>query len=358
MSVETAGLAEAGLRMRAALENSLPDDVTVNPPAQTGAAVTVRPRDERLATEAAAFCEWFAAQREELGRIAALAGPVRLSGFAVSSTAEFNALATLYDAPREGYVAGATPRSQLAERVFEATAAAPSARLTVHQEMAYLPRWPRKVMFYCAIAADTGGETITADVRSFEQLIPQNLRDAVKERGVRYVRNFRGPVPMPEEIASIHRTWQQAFYTEDPAQAEAACERMGLIWKWLDDGSLSTEYSAPGYTTHPLTGETVWFNHVHSQTFTEKTEGARWPMYAAWYADGRPKGYDVRFGDGGEMSFEERRALHPLLDTVTTGFRWAARDLLLIDNIMTFHGRTPYTGKRDVQVALLEEGVQ
>ncbi len=58
------------------------------------------------------------------------------------------------------------------------------------------------------------------------------------------------------------------------------------------------------------------------------------------------------------MSFEERRALHPLLDTVTTGFRWAARDLLLIDNIMTFHGRTPYTGKRDVQVALLEEGVQ
>ncbi len=337
---------------------ALPDDIAVTPPASPGAAVTLEPRTDALARDPAAFRAWFAAHKPMLAELVACVGPARLHGFAVTGTADLNALASLYDAPREGYSGGATPRSQLAERVFEATNAPPNAVITVHQEMAYLPRWPRKVLFYCAVPSTTGGETITADVRSFDRLIPARLKDAVRERGVRYIRNFRGPAPIPEEIASMHRTWQQAFYTDDPAEAEAACERMGLTWRWLDDGSLSAEFAAPGFMTHPLTGETVWFNHVHSQTFVEETVGERWPIYEAWYADGKPMGYDVRFGDSGQIPLDERRALFGLIDSVTTGFRWAAGDLLLIDNIMTFHGRATYSGPRDVQVTLLEEGVQ
>lgn len=336
----------------------LPDDISITPPASPGAAVTLSPRDAALAQDPAAFLAWFGAHKPALGELIARVGPARLHGFAVGGTAGLNAIASLYDAPREGYSGGATPRLQLAERVFEATNAPPNAVITVHQEMAYLPRWPRKVLFYCAAPATTGGETITADVRGFDRLIPARLKDAVRERGVRYVRNFRGPAPVPEEIESMHRTWQQAFYTDDPAIAEAACTRMGLEWRWLDDGSLSAEFAAPGFTTHPITGETVWFNHVHSQTFVAETVGERWPVYAAWYADGKPMGYDVRFGDGGAMPLDERCALFPLLASVTTGFRWAAEDLLLIDNIMTFHGRATYSGARNVQVALLEEGVQ
>lgn len=358
MTMPATSLAEGEPRLRAALENPLPDDVAVHLPEQAGQAVTVTPRDRRLATDAQAFRGWFSAQRERLGRIAAIAGPVRLTGFAVTGTADFNALTSLYDAPREGYVGGATPRSQLAERVFEATASPPHTRLTVHQEMAYLPRWPRKVMFYCAVPSTTGGETITADVRAFDRLVPSRLKDEVRERGVRYLRNFRGPGPIPDALTSIHRTWQQAFYTEDPAQAEAACERMGLEWEWLADGSLSAQFAAPGFMTHPATGETVWFNHVHSQTFVKETVGPIWPVYEEWYSDGKPMGYDVRFGDGGHIPLDERRALFPLLDSVTSGFRWARGDLLLIDNIMTFHGRNPYSGERNVQVALLEEGQQ
>jgi Taurine catabolism dioxygenase TauD, TfdA family len=33
---------------------------------------------------------------------------------------------------------------------------------------------------------------------------------------------------------------------------------------------------------------------------------------------------------------------------------WHAGDVLLIDNIYTGHGRTPFTGHRDVQVALVD----
>ncbi|CAN5308212.1 TauD/TfdA family dioxygenase [soil metagenome] len=337
---------------------ALSDDVIVTRPAQPGATVTVQPRASELASDPAAFLGWFDAHRSALEQLIARSGPVRLHGFAVTGTQDFSAIACLYDAPREGYVGGATPREQLAERVFEATNSPAEHRLIVHQEMAYLPRWPRKILFYCAVPSHTGGETITADVRSFDRQVPARFRDAVRNRGVRYIRNFRAPGEMPPALASAHRTWQQAFYTDDPAVAEAACTRMGLSWKWLDDGSLSAEYSAPGLATHPLTGETVWFNHIHSQTMMPESEPTRWDAYAAWYADGRPKGYEVRFGDGGAIPLDDVRHIFGLLDRMAGGFRWAAGDLLLIDNILTFHGRNPYAGERNVQVALLEEGEQ
>ncbi|WP_323809615.1 TauD/TfdA family dioxygenase [Sphingobium baderi] len=334
------------------------DDVSIRKSAASGAVVTLEPRAPELARDPAAFLGWFDTHRPALEQLIAREGPVRMHGFAVTCTQDFSALACLYDAPREGYVGGATPRSQLAERVFEATRSPPEHRLIVHQEMAYLPRWPRKILFYCAQPSRTGGETITADVRSFDRLVPARLRDAVCDRGVRYIRNFRGPGEIPAVLASAHRSWQEAFYTDDPAEAEAACTRMGLSWRWLDDGSLSAEYSAPGLVTHPLTGETLWFNHIHSQTMMPESEPARWEAYDAWYADGRPKGYEVRFGDGGEIPLDDVRHIFGLLDKMAGGFRWAAGDLLLIDNIVTFHGRNPFEGERNVQVALLEEGEQ
>ena len=48
----------------------------------------------------------------------------------------------------------------------------------------------------------------------------------------------------------------------------------------------------------------------------------------------------------------------PLLNDETIAVPWQNGDILMIDNILTFHGRNPYTGHRDVQVALLEEGAQ
>lgn len=338
--------------------DGLSRSVRVDLPDEPGRAVTLSPTTAALADDHEAFRAWFAANKASLGEMAALHGPVRLHGFAVRGTSDFSALAALYPAPREGYSGGATPREQLAERVFEATRSPAEHRLILHQEMAYLPRWPRKLMFYCALPSRTGGETVTADVRAFGARVPPRLWDAVRDRGVRYVRNFRAPGEIPPILASAHRTWQEAFYTDDPAVAEAACARMGLEWRWLDDGSLTAEYVAPGFASHPLTGETVWFNHIHSQTMMPESEPARWDTYAAWYADGRPKGYDVRFGDGGAIPLDDVREIFRTLDEMAGGFRWAAGDLLLIDNLLTFHGRNPYEGERNVQVALLEEGNQ
>jgi alpha-ketoglutarate-dependent taurine dioxygenase len=46
-------------------------------------------------------------------------------------------------------------------------------------------------------------------------------------------------------------------------------------------------------------------------------------------------------------------ALYPVLEEVTVAFPWRAGDVMILDNIYSFHGRNAFTGTRDVQVALL-----
>ena len=50
---------------------------------------------------------------------------------------------------------------------------------------------------------------------------------------------------------------------------------------------------------------------------------------------------------------EDVMRLYPLLASLEVAFPWRQGDLMILDNFYTFHGRNPYTGHRDVQVALL-----
>lgn len=333
------------------------DEVEIEMPEGALPAI-VRPLGPGLACDSTAVARWMVEHRDDLEQLLAHTGAILFRNFAVRSTEDFAAMVAHYPGPAHGYSGGATARSAISGRVFEATRSPPDVRLMLHQEMAYLPRWPRKLAFYCRQPSATGGETIIADVRRFEQLVDGRMRDEVAANGVLYVRNFRSPGPFPEALESTHRTWQEAFYTDDPRKAEQDLREMGMTAQWLDDGSLSASYRAEGFINHPLTGERRWFNHIASQTMTPQSMRERWTLYADHYADGRSRPYDVRFGDGRAIPLDNVIALFPLLDSVTMAFPWQEGDVLMIDNVQTFHGRNPFTGHRDVQVALIEEGVQ
>ena len=244
----------------------------------------------------------------------------------------------------------------VAGRVFEATRLAASAPIVLHQEMAYLPRWPRKLAFYCHRAPDSGGETILSSVRRFERGIEPRLRDAIAERGLLLMRNFRGPAAAPLGLEGVHRSWQEAFYTQDAATAESALAAMGVDHNWEDDGSLTTSFGTGGFVAHPVTGKRHWFNSLIAHTLAPQTMGPPWQIYAEHYLDGRPQPYEARFGDGGLIPRDDVVALLPVLEAKIIALPYRDGDVLMLDNILTFHGRNPFTGHRDVQVALLEQG--
>jgi hypothetical protein len=318
--------------------------------------LVVRPLDPLLADDPRAVANWFAAQQSVIERVLADYGAIMFRDFAIRSTADFAAVVEGYPSLPDGYVGGATPREVVAGRVFEATRLAASAPIVLHQEMAYLPRWPRKLAFYCHRAPDSGGETVLSSVRRFERGIEPRLRDAIAERGLLLMRNFRGGAEVPPGLEGVHRSWQEAFYTQHPAKAEADLAAMGLEHRWEDDGSLTTCFGAGGFVEHPVTGERHWFNSLIAHTLLPQTMGPTWQIYAETYRDGRPRPYEARFGDGGPIPLDDVVALCLVLDAKTITLPYRDGDVLMIDNILTFHGRNPYTGHRDVQVALLEQG--
>jgi len=318
-----------------------------------GVPAFIRPRDERLGRDLDVFVAWFAARKEDLDRLAAVHGALLFRGFPLRDTAAFQRAVDHYPTNDINYMGGVAPRGQLAPRIFESTRAPKAWDLVVHQEMAYLPLFPRMVAFFSRKSAWAGGETVVADFRELERRLPRRLWDAVKTRGVRYERNFRAPGPAEPWREILHKTWPAAFETEDPQAAEAACRSVGLEPVWCADGSLSTYYTAPGFIKHPLTGETVWFNQIASQVMNKRTLGAQWEAYHAHYGETLTGPFRPTYGDGGPIATEDMNELYIVLDSLIQAFRWEDGDLMLIDNIVTAHGRNPYEGERDLQVALL-----
>lgn len=337
--------------------STLPDADVVATPFAPGAGLPLflQPTRDALRSSLDAFAGWFDDHRAAIDALLVEHGALVFRGFAIEDTAAFSRVIASFESPDFGYLAGASPRAQLAERVFEATSAPAEAVLGMHQEMAYLPRYPARIAFYCRMPSVTGGETFLADMREVTARIDPKFRASLEDRGVRYVRNFRAPGVSTGHpvLDAFHKTWTGAFSTRDPHEAAANCRAMGLDAEWLDDGSLAVGYTARAFVDHPVTGEHLWFNQIATQTLSPENTGERFALYDTHYGTTRPRPYVTSYGDGGEIPARFVSGLYPVLGAATVAFPWSHGDLLLIDNLRVAHGRNAFTGKRDVQVALL-----
>ena len=79
-----------------------------------------------------------------------------------------------------------------------------------------------------------------------------------------------------------------------------------------------------------------------------------WAAHVAAYGGGAPKPFDACFGDGSSLKEADLMAMYDALDAITVSFPWQQGDVMILDNMLTGHGRNPYVGKRDVQVMLLK----
>lgn len=313
----------------------------------------IRPAADSFASFDGALA-WFLDHRPVIDELVTTVGGVVLRGFPIHHASEFSQLAAPYPEPEFGYAGGATPRKGIEGRAYEATQLPPEGYLHLHQEMSYLPRWPAKLAFFSMVPAETGGATIIGDMRRFTQLVQGPFYDKVREKGIRYVRNFRSPDWSSGNATAdkYHRPWTEAFDTTDRATAERDITAMGMEFEWEGD-SLTVSNLSHGIVTHPETGEELWFNQLAGMAETVESIGPeRMELNAKVYAD-RPRPLVCRYGDGSPIDMDDIRSLYPKLLEVTVGFPWQHGDVMIIDNLNTAHGREPYTGKRDTQVALL-----
>ena len=334
---------------------SLGDEVTATPyAAGNGLPLFLAPASDRLRSSAEDVNNWLVEHAVAFDHVLAEVGAIVLRGFPIHSTDDFQTIGKHLPPLEMGYAGGNAPRESVKGNVMESTRADPSVLLYLHQEMAYNPQYPTRIAFLCNVASATGGETILADVRQIERRLPPELAAAVKERGLRYIRNFRSPDRSTgnKDIDTFHNTWSRAFKTEDKDEVAAICDARGVRYTWQPDGSLTLVSDLPGYRKHPVTGEEVWFNQMHTMALkppviTPELDEAMEDFYAA--SDMR-RPFLVQYGDGGEIATEHLNAVYALFDELTVGFAWQAGDVMFIDNLHTAHGRNPFTGERDVQV--------
>ncbi len=336
------------------IDTRLPADVTAYPYDDHGLPLMVEPLSAALRSDPRAVQTWYAEHHGTIEALTVEHGCVMLRGFAIPTTADFNALVADYQTDPHGYAGGLTPRKNISGKVFEASRVPADQKIILHQEMGYLPAYPRMVAFYCLVPPETQGATTLGDMRRFQAAIPEPLMAAVRERGVLYRRNYRAPGPVDDPLASLfRREWTDVLQVETREQAEEACRQVGCTAVWEDDGSLSMQYRSSGFVAHPVTGEETWFAQVHGMHFNRARLDANYDRLATAFPAGRPRPIEILYGDGGEIPDALVEPLYAILDDLAVNIPYQSGDFMLVDNIYCAHGREPFTGHRDVQVALV-----
>lgn len=346
-------MADSATRASAA-NYGLPADVTAAPYDEHGLPLMVYPLTDALKTDPKAAIDWYLTHREKIEAQLPHFGGVVMRGFAIPNTDTFNAMIDCYQTDPHGYAGGLTPRSNVSGKVFEASRVPADQKIILHQEMGYLPAYPRMLGFYCLLASETGGCTTIGDMRRYQKQIPQALLDSVRERGVLYRRNYRAPGPVADPlIALFRREWTEVLQVQTKEEAEAACRGVGCTPVWEEDGSLSMHYHAPGFVRHSLTGEDVWFAQVQGMHFNAARLAENYEKIVTAFPAGRPRPIEILYGDGGDIPEDLVTPLYEILDNLAVNIPYEHGDFMLLDNIYTAHGRQPYTGNRNVQVALM-----
>ena len=104
---------------------------------------------------------------------------------------------------------------------------------------------------------------------------------------------------------------------------------------------------------HPLTNETVWFNQAHLYDFSPKLLGLKRYLGAKlFYLRKLSRLHEIEFADGTAI---ERKDLYRVLENLqenTVAFPWKKGDVLVLDNILSMHGRAAFRGRRRILTAL------
>lgn len=272
-----------------------------------------------------------------------LSGAILFRGFEVGGVNAFRQFAQSFGHPLLNYEFGSTPRSNVTQGVYTSTEYPAHQSIALHNEQAYTLEWPMKIWFYSVIAAQTGGETPIADSREIYRRMPEYIRQRFVEKGLMYVRNYGNGLDV---------AWEHVFNTEDRSVVEAYCQAHAIEWEWKDDGELRTRQVCQAVAVHPSTGDRVWFNQAHLFHVSNLPQEVRETLLDIVDEEDLPR--NVYYGDGTPIEPEVLDEVRQVLDACAISFPWQEGDVLMLDNMLAAHARSPFTGARKVVVAMAE----
>jgi alpha-ketoglutarate-dependent taurine dioxygenase len=270
-------------------------------------------------------------------------GAIRFRGFNIDSALKLEELVHTYTTEVLDYIERGAPRLKLAKKVYTSTEYAKEEHIPLHHEMSYSNNWPSKLFFACIKPSKTGGFTPIANDREVIKKIPDLIKRKFIDKKVMYVRNYGLGVDM---------SWQDAFNTNDKSKAEAYLNATGTEYEWITDKHLKTTAKRQVIARHPITRETVWFNHAHLFHMSNMPKDIRDFLVTQYSADGLPR--NAFYGDGTNIEDSDVEEIRRIYNNAAVTFQWEKGDVLLLDNFLVSHGRSSYEGERKICVAMTE----
>jgi alpha-ketoglutarate-dependent taurine dioxygenase len=269
-------------------------------------------------------------------------GALLFRGFQVQDPKEFRDFVREFSG-REffNYAGGASPRTSLEKNIYNSTEYAPNLTLELHNELSYSKVYPRHLYFFCQTAPEKGGETALGDSRRILRKIRPKIVGLFKHKNVLYERHLRN-----EKGNGF--SWQEAFENDERQKVEEICRQTGVEYEWQEDNCLRLRQIRPATCIHPETQDEVWFNQAHGF----HTSALDDETLAAYRVNGEKPRLISSFGDDSPICSLIIEHIRGILRQETIPHRWRAGDILILDNILTAHGRMPFSGARKIVLAM------
>jgi alpha-ketoglutarate-dependent taurine dioxygenase len=287
--------------------------------------------------------DWISDNREQLLEKMQSHGAVLLRGFNLRSAEDFERVAQVVSPNLMRYSGGDSPRERVSQGVYTSTNLPAEYEIPLHNEMSYTSNYPHIVMFYCDLPAAEGGETPLLDGRILLARLDPQLVETFRAKKLKYVQNLHGG-------EGLGKSWQETFEQDDPTRVEEMLRESGATFDWRDGETLHVEEVVDAVIEHPRTGEQVFFSQAdqwHSSFLDEDTREILLSMM-----DEHDLYHNCFFGDDSEIDPAMLDQVRTVARQASVRFPWQQGDLLVVDNILTLHGRAPFKGPRRILVAM------
>jgi alpha-ketoglutarate-dependent taurine dioxygenase len=125
-----------------------------------------------------------------------------------------------------------------------------------------------------------------------------------------------------------------------------------MEFEWHGNDSLRTRSIRAAVAPHPVSGEPCWFaqpQHWHPSCLDCGTRTALQSLYAEAEL---PR--NCYYGDGSPIDTDVMDTLLAIYEKLEVAFPWQTGDVLMLDNMLTAHGRHAFEGERRIMVAMAD----
>ncbi|MBA3468309.1 MAG: TauD/TfdA family dioxygenase [Herpetosiphonaceae bacterium] len=295
------------------------------------------------AVEGLNLISWATSHRPFIDTSLATHGGILFRDFGIKTLEEFERFVGEMSPSLLEYTYRSTPRSKVSSNIYTSTEYPADQSIPLHNEMSYTTSWPMKIWFCCLVAAQQQGETPIADSRRIYQRLDPAIRDRFAEKKVMYVRNYG---------EGIDLSWENVFQTSDKTEVEEFCRAHKIEFEWKSGNRLRTRQVCQAVDKHPTTGEMVWFNQAHLFHVTSLPEAVRTMIMAEFKDEDLPR--NTYYGDGSPIETTVLEEIRHVLESESVIFPWQEGDVLMLDNMLVAHGRSPFVGPRKIVVGMAE----